>query len=191
MKPCILVKHTGEIKLLAIHYRKILLLSLLSGLVVSCAHQESSVYRDDNIYAALDAEPELMQIVLKKKNNELSDKEVPVWRAIGFLGTPYKFGANTDEQIDCSAFIQRIFKDIKSLERTSYGQFLQLRRNAKLKPEKGDLVFFKTSNYNPVTYVGIMFSPTKFIHASTSQGVVSVGDLNQKYWRKNPQCQVI
>src|SRR5690606_5267731 len=146
--------------------------------------------REGYIYAVLNQEPELKKIVIKKAQDDLSEVELPLWRAIGYLGTPYRFGASTYEELDCSAFIQKIFAPEKHLRRTAYGQFLQFKKFAKLKPQKGDLVFFKTAHYNPVTHVGIMFTRTKFIHASTTQGIVTVGNLKDPYWKKRVYAYV-
>jgi lipoprotein Spr len=51
--------------------------------------------------------------------------------------------------------------------------------------EKGDLLFFNTSG-SRISHVGIVHDITpegeiKFIHASTSKGVI-VSSLNERYW---------
>ena len=44
----------------------------------------------------------------------------------------------------------------------------------------GDLVFFKTER-NRVSHVGIFVGHGRFIHASTSRGVI-ISDMSDKYW---------
>ncbi len=47
---------------------------------------------------------------------------------------------------------------------------------------EGDLVFFKT-NGSSVSHVGVYLINDKFVHASTSSGVM-ISDLNETYWKK-------
>jgi lipoprotein Spr len=47
---------------------------------------------------------------------------------------------------------------------------------------EGDLVFFKINN-RKVSHVGIYISNNKFVHASTSRGVV-VNDLDEEYYAR-------
>ncbi|WP_435524963.1 C40 family peptidase [Chryseobacterium indoltheticum] len=52
----------------------------------------------------------------------------------------------------------------------------------------GDLLFFATSGGSRVSHVGIVYTiendgEIKFIHASTSKGVI-ISSLNEKYWNK-------
>jgi lipoprotein Spr/probable lipoprotein NlpC len=166
---------------------KLSLLSLFIS-ISACSSLETS--RESYIYSILEQEPELKEIVLKKSKNKLSDRELPLWRAIGYLGTPYRFGSDTYSELDCSAFMRKIFHPEKSLQRTAYGQFKQFKKFAKWKPAKGDLVFFRTAKYNPATHVGIMYNDRKFIHASTSHGIVTVGDLKDSYWKKRVYAYV-
>ena len=51
--------------------------------------------------------------------------------------------------------------------------------------EEGDLVFFRTDGKNSKTpnHVGVYLKNGKFVHASSSRGVV-VNSLEQEYYRK-------
>ena len=53
--------------------------------------------------------------------------------------------------------------------------------------QKGDLVFFKTSNKNRISHVGLVIAnrngEVRFVHASSSRGVM-VSSLNDGYWKK-------
>jgi murein DD-endopeptidase / murein LD-carboxypeptidase len=102
-----------------------------------------------------------------------------------FLGTPYCMGGTTTRCMDCSGLTQASFAVHKialphrSQDQARYGRII-LNRNA-LKP--GDLVFFTksydTSDY--ITHVGIFIGNNRFIHASTSSGVI-ISPLENPWW---------
>lgn len=108
--------------------------------------------------------------------------------AASWLGTPYKYGGNSRNGIDCSAFTQNIYHDVyhKKIARRSIDQMKKSckKRIRKRKLKEGDLVFFGSAgNKRRCSHVGIYLKDKKFIHASTSKGVM-VSSLHQKYWKK-------
>lgn len=48
--------------------------------------------------------------------------------------------------------------------------------------KEGDLVFFQSGRHSGVTHVGFYLTNNKFVHASSSNGVI-ISDLNEKIWR--------
>lgn len=108
--------------------------------------------------------------------NETLYSAFDVWR-----GTPYQFGGNSRNGIDCSAFTQRILDDYfnTSVSRNTRGQLqegVSVRRN-EIQP--GDLIFFRTSR--GVLHVGIAMGGEDFLHASVSNGVM-ISSLSDNYW---------
>ncbi|PWN71361.1 hydrolase Nlp/P60 [Chryseobacterium phosphatilyticum] len=106
-----------------------------------------------------------------------------------YLGTPYRFGGNTSSGFDCSGFTVKVFEENdfnlprRSSDQAVAGQNIDIRD---VKP--GDLLFFATAGGSRVSHVGIVHDigadgEVKFIHASTSKGVV-ISSLNEKYWNK-------
>lgn len=96
--------------------------------------------------------------------------------------TPYRYGGTTKAGIDCSALVQNIFSDEfrLNLPRTTKDQ---LREGRKISPSDlrtGDLVFFQTGRNQ--LHVGIYVETDRFIHASTSKGVMISG-LKERYWK--------
>lgn len=94
-------------------------------------------------------------------------------------------GGSTDNCIDCSAFVQVMYRDVYqvALPRTAQEQYgvSELIERDELK--EGDLVFFHTrGRKNSITHVGIYLQNNKFVHASTSNGV-SISDLDESYWK--------
>ena len=101
--------------------------------------------------------------------------------AFKYLGTPYKYGGNSTSGFDCSAFVQRVFKDLGiSIPRDTGSQYKEGKAVSKSNLELGDLVFFNT-NGKGVSHVGIYIGDNKFVHAATSKGV-SVTSLSDPYY---------
>lgn len=104
-----------------------------------------------------------------------------------WLGTPYRYGGSTRKGIDCSGFVNQIFKKIygKELQRSTalvYKKNVKKVRKGRLRT--GDLVFFKISKQSKdVDHMGIFLRDGYFIHASTTKGVI-VSNLNEKYYKK-------
>lgn len=101
-----------------------------------------------------------------------------------WLGAPYKYGGCTKDGTDCSGFVSEVYKQVynKTLPRSCAEQF---KNSAEVKDQfqEGDLLFFKTEG-NKISHVGVYLSNGKFIHASTSKGVM-VDDLSSAYYKKH------
>lgn len=98
--------------------------------------------------------------------------------------TPYRFGGTQRTGIDCSAFTQKLYKEIYNL---SLGRMVSLQRRQVLPVERsklvqGDLVFFHTTRPG-LSHVGVYLGGDRFIHASSSKGVV-IDNLNSGYYAK-------
>lgn len=105
--------------------------------------------------------------------------EADSWR-----GTPYLWGGNTRDGVDCSGFVLQVFKSSAGipLPRVSGQQYEYCRPIDKSNLEPGDLVFFATSNkHDGVSHVGIYIGNGFMIHSSSSKGVI-VSDLNSNYY---------
>ena len=113
------------------------------------------------------------------ENRELI-QEVASW-----LGTPYKYGGSTKAGADCSGFVQSIYKKVYGIDlaRVSASMAQNSQRvNNPSRLREGDLVFFRISGRR-ISHVGIYISNNKFIHASTSRGVI-VNDLDESYYKQ-------
>ena len=106
-------------------------------------------------------------------------KEVDQW-----IGVPYKYGGTTKAGVDCSGFCGNVFKNVYdiTLGRSAQDIYDQTKPVNKSALKEGDLVFFKI-NSSRVSHVGIYLSQNKFVHASTSRGVI-ISDLDEAYWTK-------
>jgi len=99
--------------------------------------------------------------------------------ALRFLGVPYSFGGTSSSGFDCSGFVQHVFAMLGiALPRTADAQY-DVGHRAVGGAHPGDLVFFDT--YGGVSHVGIYLGGGKFVHASSSHGVM-VSRLSESYW---------
>ena len=117
----------------------------------------------------LDASPESL-------TNEYLLKMVDEW-----WGTRYSLGGTTKDGIDCSGFTQIIIGNLYNLQlpRTAHEQYRKCNKIDYEDLKEGDLVFFTSGR--SISHVGVYLMNNKFVHASTSQGVM-ISDLADSYW---------
>jgi cell wall-associated NlpC family hydrolase len=118
-------------------------------------------------------------------------EEITNFRLIEFIeswyGTRYRYGGNDKSGVDCSGFSKEFISFLFSftVPRTSSEQYKTSKRIKKSELQEGDLVFFYTrGRRNGVSHVGIYLRNNKFVHASTSNGVV-INDLDDEYYARN------
>lgn len=124
----------------------------------------------------------------KRETNRLAEKLID--EAAENLGTKYKYGGTTKAGYDCSGLVFTVFDSQKiALPRNSY---LQSKKGVVLNPkheeaQKGDLIFFKTNKNAQINHVGIVIEVNddeiKFIHSSTSKGVI-ISSTKEAYYKK-------
>lgn len=99
-----------------------------------------------------------------------------------YIGIPYSYGGTTTSGFDCSGYTQYVFKQEGiSLPRTTDQQFAMGTSVAKADLKTGDLVFFNTSG-SGVSHDGIYIGSGKFIHSSSSKGVMISAINDPAYW---------
>ena len=119
---------------------------------------------------------------------DMEDNHALYVESAHWLGVPYRGGGTTKRGVDCSGLTSAIYNKVyrKSLERNSEDQRKKdCKKVKKSKLREGDLVFFHNGRKKKrATHVGIYLKDHKFIHASTSQGVI-VSTLEEEYWDKH------
>lgn len=122
------------------------------------------------------------------RNDNLSlYKEATTW-----LHVRHVDGGTSRNGTDCSFLVYSLYKTVyhRTIERNSAAMLTKsCKRIERNRLKEGDLVFFNTSGKSKsyVNHVGIFLKDTKFLHSSTSKGVI-VSDLDEAYYRKTWVC---
>ena len=100
-----------------------------------------------------------------------------------WLGAKYVYGAASKKKTDCSGYVMQVYKGFYNIALDHNAQRIyddgrgySIRRT---KLQEGDLVFF--GNFWKISHVGIYLKGNRFIHASTSKGVV-ITSMDDNYW---------
>ena len=131
-----------------------------------------------------------VQAQSKKKSAKDSKTNVILSTVRSHLGTPYKYGGMSRKGMDCSGLLFLSFNTggirlpRTAKEQSSVGKKV---KQSKLRP--GDLVFFKFKQkgekwWHSGVITVVEKNKVKFIHASSSRGVVE-SDLLSDYYQKN------
>lgn len=121
---------------------------------------------------------------------ELTDNHKLYVNAAEWIGTPYRAGGDSRHGTDCSGLVSQLYKKTyrMRLSRSTDRQLKESNKIARRNLREGDLVFFTSrSSRKKVAHVGIYLKDGKFIHASTSQGVI-VSSLKEKYYTQHWLC---
>lgn len=121
---------------------------------------------------------------------ELTDNHKLYVNAAEWIGTPYRIGGESKRGTDCSGLVSQLYKKVyrTHLPRSTDGQLKKSNKISRRNLREGDLVFFTSRNSRKkVAHVGIYLKGGKFIHASTSQGVI-VSSLKEKYYTQYWLC---
>ncbi len=123
----------------------------------------------------------------KRKTNQLAEQLIDT--ATENLGIRYKYAGTSKTGFDCSGLVYTVYNSENiNLPRNS---FQQSKIGIVLDPkedeaQKGDLIFFKTNRNRQINHVGIVIEvhdkEIKFIHASTSRGVI-ISSTNELYYK--------
>lgn len=105
--------------------------------------------------------------------------------AMKYMGVPYVWGGTSASGFDCSGLVYYVYKECGyTINRTAASIYQNGVAVDRSQLQVGDAICF-SSYSNSIGHVGIYIGNEQFIHASSSDGVVTIGDLNSTYYTKN------
>jgi peptidoglycan DL-endopeptidase LytE len=167
---------------------------------ISTAANEDAEENDES--PDIDSEDDDQGIIDLSQTNEQNRKEelLGKWNspdemqlfvkvATGFIGAPYRFGGSSLRGIDCSSFVQKIYRifDI-TLPRNAAQQSKVGISITRENLTQGDLVFFHTNR--SLGHVGIYIGNNEFVHASSRSKGIRIDSLDTPYYQKRFQRAV-
>ena len=145
-------------------------------MVISCTSQSTHhVHQPGAKYASKSSGKKLDP----HKIEALIRAEYEKWK-----GTKHRLGGQGAKGIDCSAFVQVVYKSVFDVGLPRATEY-QVKEGVPVRRKHlvaGDLVFFKPPSYP--RHVGIYLSNSDFVHASKSKGVV-ISSMEVSYWKKS------
>lgn len=167
----------------------IILFFVASLLTISCGSSKSAASKSKSPTKSTAKTENLRKLDSDFDGKISSSAKRIIKGAENYLGSPYKFGGNSSSGFDCSGLTTKVFDENglklprRSADQADFGKKINI---SDTKP--GDLLFFATAGGSKVSHVGIVHTiesdgEIKFIHASTSKGVI-ISSLNEKYWNK-------
>ncbi len=117
-----------------------------------------------------------------KQNSETGQELASIARSL--LGVPYLWGGSSRGGLDCSGLVQYAHLKVGiDIPRNSDDQLEQASPVNFSKLQPGDLVFFKISQRDKPSHVGIYTGDGRFIHAPSSGKPVSFASLQNPFWK--------
>lgn len=163
--------------------KNFILLLLLASFFTACKSTSNSI-------TSRRGEPKEKSNRSDKRNSERLAEQLIDFAAEN-IGVRYKYGGTTRSGFDCSGLMYTVFNSENivlprnSFEQSKIGVVLNQRRE---QAQKGDLIFFKTDNSKKINHVGIIIEVSddeiKFIHSSTSKGVI-ISSTRQQYYKNS------
>lgn len=174
--------------LLNLNYRNLAVLPLILGLAACSSSPEQ--WGSSNASIKQTAQHSTKKTTNKNKTNSSTMKEEDLLYAMlrseytYWAGSPYLWGGNSLNGIDCSSLVQQVFENSFKIDlpRTTEYQAEEGHSIKKSDLKTGDLVFFKTSR--TTRHVGIYMGENNFFHVSSSQGA-KISSLSNVYWNKH------
>lgn len=147
--------------------------------------KSNSAANSTNLKAVIsDVEDE--DIIISKPENYVAKQMIN--NAMEFLGVRYRGGGTSPDGMDCSGMVTAVYNlfDI-SIPRSSRDMATVGEKVDSTNVKKGDLIFFKTNGKRVINHVGmvvdIIGDEIKFIHSSTSKGVI-ISSTKESYYKK-------
>lgn len=161
-------------------YSFLILIFVLS--LSSCRSHKKIIETEEEIIVE-----ELLKSNRKKKKEDGRLREMLAREAQTWIGTPYVYGKqNKGSGTDCSGLTMVVYQEVANIKipRNSARQAEFCKEIKAKEVRAGDLVFFATGkDPRQVSHVGMMIDERRFVHASSSKGVI-ISEMIGYYERK-------
>jgi probable lipoprotein NlpC len=158
------------------HRVKLLFLFFSGAVILSSCHTKKTVMKGE---AGEIVKP---QASIAEKYADImgvDKRDIQNGRLYNFIelwtGTPYKFGGEDKDGIDCSGLAQLLEQQVYGINipRITYQQVAVIKRKYEEDLKEGDLVFFDFDG-KPFSHVGVYLQNGYIVHASSAKGVMIV-----------------
>lgn len=172
----------------AVSWARLVAVSVLLSLLAACgsAPRKSSSSQMRNPASAVPLAKNLEWSTKPASTLPADAANDVLFRAIGLVGTPYRWGGNTPQGgFDCSGLINYIYMTSTGLRLPRTSAEMAALDKPKVDESglaSGDLVFFGRGH---VTHVGVYVGKGRFVHAPNSGGTVRLDNLDGSYWKQN------
>jgi cell wall-associated NlpC family hydrolase len=165
---------------------KYLLINCCLFYLVSCKHQQpvsksgdSKTKTENSFHSIRKKYAVTLGVTESDIKNETLYKFINEW-----YGVSYKYGGKDKKGIDCSGLTAVLYLNVykKNISPSTKSLVDEVKKIEESDLKEGDLIFFNT-NGKSISHVGVYLQNHKFVHASSSKGVM-VSDLNEPYFKK-------
>jgi len=106
-----------------------------------------------------------------------------------WMGTPYKFGGQDKDGIDCSGLVQLLQQEVYgiSIPRSTSEQVTVIKRKYEEELVEGDLVFYDYDG-RKFGHVGVYLQNGYVVHASSSKGVIIIQLHDPSMYKHFSRC---
>lgn len=155
---------------------------ILLAILLSCKNSKKVSDKpkvDDTTVELQNKYAELLKVDVSAVQNIKMYQFIDEW-----VGVNYKYGGTSKSGVDCSGFCNVLYNTVynKTLPRTSSEIARDLKKVPKGSLSEGDIVVFDIEGKRN-SHVGIYLANNKFVHASTSSGVI-ISSLEHPYYQK-------
>jgi cell wall-associated NlpC family hydrolase len=121
----------------------------------------------------------VLKVPEKDIKNEKLYKFIDSW-----MGVPYASNGMSKSGVDCSGFTSVLEKEVFNADVPRVAKLMadKVKRKYENELQEGDLVFFDFSGQK-FSHVGVYLKNNKFVHASSSKGVI-ISDLKDPWYYK-------
>ena len=176
--------------------KSIIYLFLALSVLTSCAVRKKGIRTDSTSSGKIIERPSpvnranIKSYYAEVLNTEPKNLNEDLYELIDeWMGSPHRLGGDNKNGVDCSWFVGLIYQQVyhKNLPRMSKDMAEFVKRKYDNQLQEGDLVFFSFGGKS-IDHVGVYLHNDKFVHVSTSKGVIISNLKDVWYYKYLSRC---